>query len=160
MLRDLGLEPTGERDELPAESPIGGAALPGGWYVVVCDRYEHELVRDEVVKRVSRGVEAVTAGAEEHVMVSFAAGWRDGERLWWSAHDSEGGLYDLVAECALPEGFEALRRRRLDEQAAAGGSDADVDYVFSLPLDAAKLVTGFAHDETEPDGGFAVLART
>jgi hypothetical protein len=160
VLRDLGLEPTGERDELPAESPIGGAVLPGGWYVIVCDRYEHELVRDEVMKRVSRGAEAVTAGAEEHVMVSFAAGWRDGERLWWTRHDADKGIYDLEVEGALPEGFEEIRRSLLDAQDAEGGSEAAVDSVFSIPVEAAKLVTGFAHDETEPDSGFAVLART
>ena len=48
---------------------------------------------------------------------------------------------------------------RLDEQDAAGGSNSDVDYVFDIPLDAAKLVSGFSHDQTEPDEGFAVLAE-
>jgi hypothetical protein len=48
----------------------------------------------------------------------------------------------------------------LDAQDAEGGSEAAVDSVFSIPVEAAKLVTGFAHDETEPDSGFAVLART
>lgn len=158
VLRDLGLAPTGERDELPAESPVAAASLAGGWYVVVFDRYEHDLVRDDVLTRVSAGCDVVGAGAEEHVMSSFATGWHDGERLWSIRHDAEEGVYDLEADGSLPEGFERLRRERLDEQKAAGGSDADVDYVFDLPLEAAKLATGFSHNETEPGDGFAVLA--
>jgi hypothetical protein len=41
---------------------------------------------------------------------------------------------------------------------ASGGAKAGVDYVFDVPLAAAKLVTGFSHDEAEPPAGFAVLA--
>jgi hypothetical protein len=157
VLRDLGLAPTGERDELPAESPIVGASLHGDWYAVVFDRCGHDLVRDDVLKRVSEGCDVVVAGGEEHVMSSFAAGWRNGERVWWSKHDAQAGVYDLEVEGSLPEGFDAIRRQRLDEQDAAGGSEAEVDYIFEIPLDAAKAVSGFSHDETEPPNGFAVL---
>jgi hypothetical protein len=155
-LQDLDLVPTGERDELPAESPICGASLDD-WFVVIFDRYEHELTRDDVVRILSQDCDVVTAGAEEHVMCSFATGWRNRERVWWAAHDAQKALDHLEAEGSLPDGFDALRRERLDEQAAAGGTETDVDYVFDVPLDAARLVTGFSHTETEPDAGFAVL---
>jgi len=158
LLRDLGLAPTGERDELPAESPIGGASLQGGWYVIVLDRYEHELVRDGVLKRISEGCDVVAAGAEEHVMCCFAVAWQNGERIWWSQHDAQQSIYNLEAEGSLPEGFDSLRRQRLEEQDAAGGTNADVDFIFDVPLDAARMVCGFSHDEAEPDEGFAVLA--
>lgn len=159
VLRELDLVPTGERDELPAESPIGGTSLPGDWYVIVLDRYEHELVGEDVLKRVSRGCEVVAAGGEEHVMHSFGEAWHDGERVWWSRHDAQQGHYDLETAGSLPPGFDTLRRQLLEEQDAAGGNDADVDFIYSLPLDAAKSVCGFAHDEAESDEGFAVLAR-
>jgi hypothetical protein len=158
LLRDLGLAFTGERDELPAESPIAGASLPGSWYVIIFDRYEHPFVRDDVLKRLSEGCELVAAGAEEHVMCSSAAAWRNGERIWWIRHDAQEDVYDLAADGSLPQGFDLLRRRGFDEQNAAGGRKADVDVVFDIPLYAAKLTTGFSHDETEPDQGFAVLA--
>jgi hypothetical protein len=74
LLRQLGLVPTGERDELPAESPIAGAWLRGGWYVIVCDRYGHELLADEMLKIASEGCELVAAAAEEHVMCCFSVG--------------------------------------------------------------------------------------
>lgn len=157
VLRELALTPTGERDELPAESPIAAASLEDDWHAIVFNRFDHELLRDEVLKRVSEGCELVAAGAEEHVMCSFASGWRDGERVWWSTHDSQNGLYDLQAEGSLPEGFEALRAERLDEQRAAERDAENVDYVFEIPLETAKRVTGFSYDEAEPEEGFAVL---
>jgi hypothetical protein len=157
--RELGLAPTGERDEFVAESPIAGARLEKDWCLVTFNRYEHELVHDEVLKRLSKGCTLVAAGAEEHVMCSFAVEWRDGARTWWISHDPQEGIETLEAEGSLPEGFDGLRRELLAQQNAAGGSEADVDYVFSIPLDTAKLVTGFSHEENEPDDGFAVLAR-
>ena len=159
-MRELGLAETGERDELAAESGIGGASLPDGWYAVVFDRYDHPLVGDDVLARLSEGCELVAAGAEEHVMVSFAEAWRDGERTWFVTHDSEQGIEHLDTDGSLPEGFEAIRSQGLDEQQAAGGEDADVDHLFDVPLETAKGITGFAYDETEPDDGFAVLVET
>lgn len=159
VLRDLGLTPTGERDELPAESPIGGASLQGGWYVIVFDRYEHELVRDHILQRISEDCEVVAAGAEEHVMCCFAVAWQDGQRIWWSQHDAQKGLYNLEVEGSPPERFDSLRRQRREEQDAAGGDNADVDFIFDIPLEAAKTVCGFSHDEAAPSEEFAVLAR-
>jgi hypothetical protein len=159
-LRELGLAETGERDELAAESGLGGAALPDGWYTVVFDRYDHPLLGDDVLNVLSDGCELVAAGAEEHVMVSFAEGWRDGARTWSVTHDSEQGIEHLDAAGALPESFQAIRSERLAEQEAAGGAEADVDYVFDVPLEVARLITGFSHVETEPDDGFAVLVET
>ena len=157
VLGELGLRETGERDEYPAESPIGAASLDPGWYVVVFDGREQERVEDEALGRISAGGELVVAAVEEHVMHSFAGGWRDGERIWWCRHDADRGIDHLDAEGSLPEGFGDVQRLLLEEQERAGGVDADVDYVFDVPLAAAKLVTGFSHDETELSGGFAVL---
>jgi hypothetical protein len=154
LFGELGLAPTDERDELPAESPIAGVSLDDGWYAVIFDRYDHGLIDDGVLKRLSEECEVVAAGAEEHVMSSFATGWHNGEQIWWIAHDAQEGLYDLEAKGSLPDGFDQLRRERLEEQEAAGGG---VDYIFEIPLEAAKLVTGFSYAETEPDDGFAVL---
>lgn len=90
-------------------------------------------------------------------MCSYAAGWQDGKRIWSCTHDAQEGTYHLEAEGSLPAEFDSLRRQRFEEQDAAGGSQADVDYIFDIPLDAATRVTGFSHMESEPDDGFAVL---
>ena len=49
VLEALALAETGERDEFPTESPIQGASLADGWYVVVFDRYGHALLNDETL---------------------------------------------------------------------------------------------------------------
>src|SRR5580765_40181 len=104
VLAELELEPRGERDDYPVESPIASAELPGGWHLVVFDG-KPEL-GEELLGRLSRGCEAVAAGVEEHVMRSYAEGWQDGERRWHVVHDSSAGIYDLTSSGALPEPFE------------------------------------------------------
>ena len=156
VLRTLGLEETSERDELPAESPVTAAALAHGWYVVVFDRYGHELVNDETLGRLSAAGEVVAAAAEEHVMCCFSCGWHRGRRVWWAMHDAQAALDHLELDGTMPPGFDDVRRELLARQHGDGGSE-DVDYVFGIPLEAAKRVTGFAYDETEPECGFVVL---
>jgi hypothetical protein len=49
-----------------------------------------------------------------------------------------------------------------EAQRAAGGDDADVDYIFEIPLKLAKELVGFKHDEDCPhlvDRHFIVLSR-
>ena len=156
VLETLGLAETGERNELPAESPIAGAALDEEWYVVVLDRYRHEFVGDEVLHRLSQLGEVVAGAAEEHVMCCFSCGWHRGGRLWWAMHDGQRGIDDLEVDGTMPPGFDELRNRLFDEQRSEGSS-AGVDYVYDIPLAAAKLASGFSYDD-EPEGGFAVLA--
>lgn len=158
VLDTLGLAETGERDELPAESPLAGAALDDDWYVVVFDRYGHDSVSDDTLHRLSQLGEVVAGAAEEHVMCCFSCGWQRGKRLWSTMHDAQRGVDHLEAEGAMPSGFDGIRERLLDEQGAAG-RDADVDYLYDIPLETAKLVSGFSYDEAEADDGFVVLAH-
>ena len=48
------------------------------------------------------------------------------------------------------------------KQYAAGGKDADVDYIFDIPVVTAESLTGYRHDKTIPELGekpFEVLNR-
>ena len=157
VLGVLDLTQTGERDGFPTESPIAGAALEDGWYVVVLDRYGHAFVDDDTLRRVSELGDVVAGAAEEHVMCSFACGWERGQRIWWAMHDAQIGIGHLQTDGAMPPDFEAIRRELLDEQHAAGGDDAEVDYVFDIPLRLATVASGFSYTETEPEDGFVVL---
>ena len=78
VLKALGLAETVERDEFPTESPIQGAALADGWYVVVFDQYGHALLNEDTLRRVSELGEVVAGMAEEHLMCSFSCGWQHG----------------------------------------------------------------------------------
>ena len=159
VLEALGLVETDERDEFPTESPISGAVLADGWYVVVLDRYGHALLNDDTLHRVSKLGEVVAGAGEEHVMCSFSSGWQDGRRLWWVMHDAQVGIDHLEVEGEMPSGFDQIRDHLISQQEAEGGSEAEVDYVYDIPLDTAKLVSGFSWSETEPEDGLVVLRR-
>jgi len=47
----------------------------------------------------------------------------------------------------LPESFPAIREAMEQAQLAAGGDEANVDYIFEIPLQVAQSLVGFKHDE-------------
>jgi len=151
--RELGVERTGEREDLP-ESPIVGAALPGGWYVVVFNEADVDLSDEVLLARVSAGCEIVTCDVEEHVMFSAASGWKDGEERWSVFYDSQVGIEHLATKGELPAAFRSIADEARNEQDAAGGERAEVDFLFDVPLELARTLTRFRHDEelegTEP----------
>ena len=162
VLETLGLRGTGTREEI-AESPIVGAELPNGWYLVVADRSGHPLMRDQTLQRLSAGCEVVTGDVEEHVMVSIATGWKEGQRVWSLTHDAQRDMEHLQTEGELPAAFAGIRDRLRSEQQAAGGRKAEVDYIFDLPVELAATLTGYRHDADIPGAGaepFEVLVET
>lgn len=98
----------------------------------------------------SRGARVVGVEIEEHVMVSGAAEFRDGARVWMMAHDPETDVEGVDVAGEPPEGFAAVlaeleRQQRDDEDAGL------VDFIFEAPPEAARLVTGYRHDELHPE---------
>ena len=162
VLETLGLRGTGTREEI-VESPIVGAELPSGWYLVVAGRSGHPLMLDPILLRLSAGCEVVTADVEEHVMVSVATGWKDGRRVWAVTHDAQRDMEHLQAKGELPAAFASIRDRLRSEQQAAGGRGADVDYFFDVPVELAHTLTGYRHDADIRRAGaeaFEVLLET
>lgn len=142
----LGLRATGKHEEI-AESKIDGVQLPTGWYVVQFDRTEME---DRELARLSRSGEVVCCFVEDHVMVSWASGWRKGKKVWSVAHDCEKGRFHLDIQGAAPAELEGIAERLIAEQQAAGGEKADVDHVYDVPTELAKELTGYRHDQDTP----------
>ena len=162
VLDALSLRGTGTREEI-AESPIVGAELPSGWYLVVTDRSGHPLMREQILERLSAACEVVTGDVEEHVMVSVATGWKDGRRVWSVTHDAQRDMEHLDTHGELPATFSGIRDGLRSKQQAAGGRKADVDYIFDVPVELAKTLTGYRHDADIPGTGghpFEVLAQT
>jgi hypothetical protein len=143
--RELGVRGTGSYEELP-EAPLQGVDLPTGWYLVVADHCS--LEETESVARLSLGGEVVTCFVEEHVMCSRASGWRDGRRLWSITHDWQRGIEHLEADGDLPPVFDPIRDHLTAEQL---GQD-HVDFIFDIPIEVAKALTGFRHDQDPPVG--------
>lgn len=146
VLNELCLRPTGARAEIP-ETAADGAALPGGWYLVVSNRDELKLTEEATLKSLSYLGEAIACFVEEHVMVSTAMCYSKGAWIWTVKHDAQKGADHLRALGKPPAEFAAIRDRLLKEQAEG---DADVDYVFEIPVELAQALTGFRHDEAPP----------
>lgn len=161
ILAELRLTGTGQFEEM-AESPLVGAHLPGGWYLVVDDHSEKYWWESGTPRALSAGCEVVFCMVEEHVMYSVAHAWKDGQQLWAVEHDCEKGLKHLDVQGGTPSFFDAMRTDLLRKQEAAG-EKARVDYVFDGPVDLAFAVTGYRHDhviEGMGDTPFEVLEET
>jgi hypothetical protein len=120
------------------KTPFCGGALPSGWFLVI--HGGHEFTNDEA-RRLSRGCEVVACFVEEHVMVSRAAAWRDGTQQWSVTHEAQEGQDHLDVEGELPAGFPMIQDRLTKQQ------EDGVDFIFNIPVDLAKEITGYSHEE-------------
>jgi hypothetical protein len=112
------------------------------------------------VQTFSEEHEVVLCQVEEHAMASSAELWKGGSRKWWISHRGENGPKGLETEGKLPECFASIREQMEDAQRAEGGHDADVDYIFEIPLKVTQALVGFKHDEdyeSVVEGKFAIL---
>lgn len=140
---ELGFRPTGEREEFP-ESELSAAEMPNGWYVIVSDHTE-QVVSDEALQKLSAsGCELVTCFVEEHVMVSNAAGWKYGRRIWSISHESPKGKRHLDVQGEPPPEFPTIRDTWLAK------TKPGVDYIFEIPVETAGSVAGYRHDRDAP----------
>ncbi len=142
----LGLRATGKREEA-AESGIDGIQLPSGWYLIQFDRNE---LKDRVLAHLSRSGEVVGCFVEDHVMVSWASGWRGRNKVWSVVHDCEKGRFHLDIKGEAPAELKAIAEQLIAKQQAAGGEKAEVDYVYDVPAELAKKLTGYRHDQDMP----------
>jgi hypothetical protein len=137
---------TDAREEIP-ESELSAVEMPSGWYLIVSNHTE-QVVSDAAMRRLSSsGCELVTCFVEEHVMVSRATGWKDGQLKWSVTHDAQKGLMHLDVQGEPPPELAAIRDQKFAEQAAG---DSDCDYLFDIPVETARSVAGYRHDQDVP----------
>jgi hypothetical protein len=150
IFRELALWPTGER-AIEGEAPFVGAQSASGWYLIVANEAEHPMLRPEILEPLSVGCEVMTCTVEEHVMFSRASGWKNGKSLWAVTHRGEVGPAGIEEEGTLPSEYAAIRDRLVQEQQAEGGANADVDYLFDIPVALVQAFVGYKHDELKTD---------
>jgi len=146
ILAQLSLADTGEPDETN-ESPVSGAALPGGGYLLYFNDMAHPATQAASMARLSEGGEALGCQVEEHVMASAAFQYRNGEKLWDVVHLSEEGLYHLAVDGKPPALLATIHAEMKATQDEQGGLEADVDCLFEVPLMLANALCGYRHDE-------------
>jgi len=146
----LGLEEGQVVDGLPRR--IGVAALPNDWTLFVFNDDLERAFKPEV-SALSHHGGAVACAIEEHVMYQEARGYEGGRETWRITHDPNkaNSFYHLVATGQPPANFDTVHRQAVADQDAEGGEDADVDFIADVPLDVAKSICGFKHDDAWPD---------
>ena len=145
LLKEAELSSTDEGDEW-LEAEFSGGYLVNGWYFLHGQSCDSRIISEGSLSAVSSLGLTIACSVEEHVMASSAEGWLNGSRQWRIAHDAQKEMFDLEAVGELPEPFQAIREDLWAQQHAEGGADADVDFVFDIPLAVAQTLTGFKHD--------------
>lgn len=133
------------------------ADLPDGWFLVYSD--DSYLTIEHNLKELSSGCRVVVFDVVESVNVVQVQCFENGEAVWDVTYDGMSGPADVDVDGSPPEGFTAIRDRCTREQQAAG-PDADVDYMFSIPVETAALaLRGFRYDQHEYDGVEVTFTR-
>jgi hypothetical protein len=157
--KELGLTETNEREYLP-ESDVTGVLLPSGWYVVFFNELMPAEFDEFTLSKLSQGAAVMEFGVEETSMVSFARGYGNGARAWEVVHDASEGMKHLEVTGVPPQPFIEIRDSLLDKLLK---NNRGADYLFDLPADLCKAVTGFRHDEDIQGiegNAFTVLGRS
>lgn len=157
VAQELGLTPTGEKT-LYGDSLFTGHTYSNGWFVLVINECDHNFVKQHALASLSNNCEVIACVIEEHVMFCSSELWTNGARIWRVEHDAQQRIDHINSSGSLPDGYSAIAREFSEEQKKAGGKDADTDYFFEIPLQTAKSIVGFKHDESSPeDEDFAVF---
>ena len=154
--KELGLLATGKLEDVP-ESKILGMELPSGWYLIFAN--DCGFAEGLPLGKLSQDAEVVACSVEEHVMFSYATGWRNGERHWAVTHDSNNGIQHLETDGRPPFIFNAIRERLTLEQTEADRNKINVDCIMDVPIELAESLTGFRHnkDIDDDEGQFEIL---
>lgn len=157
VVQELGLTPTGETTEY-GESLFTGRTLSSGWFLLVINQCEHDFVKRESLSSLSTNCDVIACSIEEHVMFCSSELWKNGAQIWCIEHDAQKSIDHISSSGPLPDDYSAIEREFSGEQKKAGGKKADTDYFFEIPLQTAKSIIGFKHDESSPeDDGFEVF---
>lgn len=143
LLGHFQLEAT-VRPDRANEAPFSVASLPTGWTVLWSN--DPTFASIERCQTLSKAAPVISCWVNETVMFSSANYFENGNYLWFVGHNAQDGTYSLEVDGNLPSQFEAIKARLMEQQEAEGGTAADVDLVFDIPLETAQAICGFKHD--------------
>jgi hypothetical protein len=153
--REYDVATAGRFQALP-ESPVVGAVLPGGAYLLFIN--DEIVPNDGIFARLSKDASLAACYANETHMISYASAWVDGSQRWSVYHDAERGLGHLESTGTMPEEFRSIRDRLFAEQAGS----TEVDFVFDIPIELFVCAGGIWYNRDIPGAGpepWAVLSR-
>jgi hypothetical protein len=145
-LSRLGLMRTGK----PCTYPFKGAAslvLPNHWFLVAAGRCDHRIGNAHNMAKLSAGCRAVTCAIEEHVNFASTELWQDGQLIWHVEHQGDNDPEHMSFEGDVPQRFHAL----LSTVEPKDSENLEGHFHMDIPLILAKELTGFRHDEANPE---------
>jgi hypothetical protein len=151
LAEDIGFQIVeGSALDHPLEASHGAGLLENGWALVVLGHFEERLLDKQLLRRLSAETRVVACLVSESAMISSSTFWASGQQIWRILHDCQtGDVNHLAIEGErLPKSIEAHRKKAIAERA----KDDEVDFMFDVPLYAAREMTGFKHDEEVPKG--------
>jgi hypothetical protein len=144
FLTELGLSATDRTEEHP-NSPVVMASLDTGWRLIYWRGHGEESVSDDRLAELSRSCEVIRVLVSETVMASSAESWRGGLRAWWISHEGDEDANRIDVAGKVPACYDEIRARLAKEQ--ADDEEGGVDFIFDVPIEVAKQVVGYRHDE-------------
>jgi hypothetical protein len=148
VLDELGLA-RGEETDWFYGRPLVAGTLPTGWFFVYLNREAPVWYYEPQILALSAGCRVLTCEAEEHAMASSATEYAEGRKLWHVKHDEPG---DLTADGDLPPEYAAIAESFSKQQEEADREGEEVDYLFDVPVELSRALTGFRHDSSPPRG--------
>jgi hypothetical protein len=146
ILSRLELEHTDKDCTYPFDG-VASHPLPNSWFLVAASRCDHRIVSAESMAKLSLGCRAVACAIEEHVNFASSELWQDGKQMWNVQHQGDESPEDISFEGDLPERFHIL----LSSVESEDSESLDGHFHMDIPLILAKELTGFLHDEANPE---------
>lgn len=147
ILRRTNLADTGESDDYgDADWSLG--CLQSGWHVLWANELD-EISADRL-QVLSENCRALACSVNETSMASHAQLYERGTLVWRVAHDATVSPMHLAEAGTLPDAYHEIRDRLVTAQETSGAGHADVDYLFDLPIELARLTCSF-DDDMDPE---------
>jgi hypothetical protein len=124
------------------------AVLPNGWCLLFAEDISWACeARARALSSLGR---TLACQFEDRVaLTSVAFEMRSGAELWRVFHDNQQSRYRLDVTGSPPPALEEIKSRIFREQDEDGGEKSSTDFVHEVPLELAKSVCGYRHDDDD-----------
>ena len=151
ILDALGLMAAPSRAKRPKSSHW---SLPNGWTFLLTSDFGYPTPKR--MAALSAEGTAIALSADERVMVSVVRGYERGKAVFAIEHNGgEHGSRHMSVAGTAPAEWAAIRARltkQQDKEDKEDEGEAAVDFLFDAPLELAKVLCGYRHDERWPKG--------
>jgi hypothetical protein len=126
-------------------------SLPNGWTFILT--FDFGFPTPERMAALSAGGKAVALSADDRPMFSVVRGYERGKAVFAIEHDGgQQGRRHMAVAGTPPAEWSAIFERLSKEQDEEDAGADEVDCLFDAPVDLAKALCGYRHDEVWPEG--------